>query len=208
MNICHFRYTPYGSFGRNAVHPLHTGFNGQRLDEVTDCYPLGNGYRNYSPGIRRFASPDSLSPFGKGGRNAYVYCEADPINNTDPSGHLIAPLLQAIAPYTRFSSTGAALAGARALWRAKNFYSMTWGALAVAAEFTSKLIPMNPFTKATVEVIGTISAFNAVASEQMAVPTPNQMVRPMVEHAVALADSLERGNQRFQRSGNEIRSGL
>jgi hypothetical protein len=28
-----------------------------------------------------------MSPFGRGGINPYVYCEGDPINNTDPSGH-------------------------------------------------------------------------------------------------------------------------
>ncbi|KPZ22499.1 RHS repeat-associated core domain-containing protein, partial [Pseudomonas syringae group genomosp. 3] len=31
--------------------------------------------------------PDSLSPFGKGGLNAYAYCAGDPVNRSDPSGH-------------------------------------------------------------------------------------------------------------------------
>ncbi|MEW7312166.1 RHS repeat-associated core domain-containing protein [Buttiauxella gaviniae] len=35
----------------------------------------------------RFTCPDSFSPFGKGGINPYVYCESDPINHTDPTGH-------------------------------------------------------------------------------------------------------------------------
>jgi len=35
----------------------------------------------------RFQSPDSLSPFGKGGINAYGYCAGDPINRIDPNGH-------------------------------------------------------------------------------------------------------------------------
>lgn len=40
----------------------------------------------YSPVMMRFVSSDRLSPFGKGGINAYAYCLNDPINCTDPSG--------------------------------------------------------------------------------------------------------------------------
>ena len=65
------------------------GFNGERIDPVLGGYHLGNGYRLYSPSLRRFTSPDSMSPFGKGGINPYTYCEGDPINNTDPTGHWI-----------------------------------------------------------------------------------------------------------------------
>jgi len=36
----------------------------------------------------RFYSPDTLSPFEKGGVNAYCYCEGDPINNSDPTGRV------------------------------------------------------------------------------------------------------------------------
>ena len=63
------------------------GFNGERPDPVTGCYLLGNGYRAFNPVLMRFNSPDSLSPFGKGGLNAYAYCSGDPVNLSDPSGH-------------------------------------------------------------------------------------------------------------------------
>jgi hypothetical protein len=35
----------------------------------------------------RFTSPDSLSPFGLGGVNAYAYVLGDPVNLRDPSGY-------------------------------------------------------------------------------------------------------------------------
>jgi RHS repeat-associated protein len=64
------------------------GFNGERRDPVTDLYHLGSGQRVYSPRLMRFYSADSMSPFGAGGINSYAYCLGDPINFTDPSGHL------------------------------------------------------------------------------------------------------------------------
>jgi RHS repeat-associated protein len=63
------------------------GFNGQ-WHEPGECWQfLGNGYRIYNPVLMRFYSPDSMSPFGKGGINAYAYCSGEPVNWVDPSGH-------------------------------------------------------------------------------------------------------------------------
>ncbi|MGC0152001.1 RHS repeat-associated core domain-containing protein, partial [Chromobacterium vaccinii] len=62
--------------------------NGERRDPVSGAAHLGNGYRAYSPALMRFHCPDSLSPFGAGGVNAYAYCADDPVNRSDPSGHL------------------------------------------------------------------------------------------------------------------------
>jgi RHS repeat-associated protein len=67
---------------------LFLGFTGARRDPVSAGYPLGNGYRTYLPGLMRFIAPDSLSPFGQGGVNPYAYCVDDPINRSDPSGHV------------------------------------------------------------------------------------------------------------------------
>ncbi|RMN11653.1 RHS repeat-associated core domain-containing protein, partial [Pseudomonas syringae group genomosp. 3] len=39
-------------------------------------------------GQMRFNSPDSLSPFGEGGLNAYGYVGGDPVGFGDPSGHV------------------------------------------------------------------------------------------------------------------------
>ncbi|SDY38164.1 RHS repeat-associated core domain-containing protein [Pseudomonas sp. NFIX28] len=64
------------------------GFNGFIHDCVSNTYLLGNGYRAYSPMLRTFYSPDSLSPFGAAGINRYQYCQLDPINYIDPTGHI------------------------------------------------------------------------------------------------------------------------
>ncbi|EPJ83954.1 RHS repeat-associated core domain-containing protein [Pseudomonas kilonensis] len=80
-------YTPYGHRApENGLLSL-LGFNGERPDPVTGHYLLGNGYRAFNPVLMRFNSPDSLSPFGEGGLNAYAYCVGDPVNKTDPTGH-------------------------------------------------------------------------------------------------------------------------
>ncbi|WP_419709088.1 RHS repeat-associated core domain-containing protein [Pseudomonas sp. NFX224] len=79
-------YSPYGHrFPEGGLISL-LGFNGQRRDPVTGHYLLGNGYRAFNPVLMRFNSPDSLSPFGKGGVNAYAYCAGDPVNMVDPMG--------------------------------------------------------------------------------------------------------------------------
>ncbi|HBH7050626.1 TPA: RHS repeat-associated core domain-containing protein [Morganella morganii] len=78
-------WSPYGS--GNPVDLL-PGFNGERCDPVSGSYHLGNGYRAYNPVLMRFNCPDSLSPFGEGGINPYAYCAGDPVNFTDPSGHM------------------------------------------------------------------------------------------------------------------------
>ncbi|WP_339483257.1 MULTISPECIES: RHS repeat-associated core domain-containing protein [unclassified Pseudomonas] len=81
-------YTPYGylSLERRLMKML--GFKGERPDPVTGHYLLGNGYRAFNPILMRFNSPDSWSPFGKGGINAYTAFDGDPVNKNDPNGHL------------------------------------------------------------------------------------------------------------------------
>ncbi|QXH56969.1 RHS repeat-associated core domain-containing protein [Pseudomonas maumuensis] len=81
-------YAPYGGFSAVLTKPLALGFNAQ-LREDTGHYLLGNGYRVFNPQLMRFISADHLSPFGGGGINSYMYCSGDPINNIDPSGHVV-----------------------------------------------------------------------------------------------------------------------
>jgi len=77
-------YSAYGFDDWTARESL-IGFNGEARDRVVGCDLLGNGRRAYSPGLMRFFSPDIMSPFEEGGLNAYMYCEGDPINYSDPS---------------------------------------------------------------------------------------------------------------------------
>ncbi|MCL6705191.1 RHS repeat-associated core domain-containing protein [Pseudomonas sp. T1.Ur] len=88
-------YTPYGHRApENGLLSL-LGFNGERPDPVTGHYLLGNGYRAFNPVLMRFNSPDSWSPFGEGGLNAYTYCLGNPVNRVDPTGKISFSLLSA-----------------------------------------------------------------------------------------------------------------
>lgn len=87
-------YSPYGHRPAEDALLSLLGFNGERPDSVTGHYHLGNGYRQFNPALRRFNSPDSWSPFGEGGLNAYGYCDGDPVGRSDPTGHI--PILRAL----------------------------------------------------------------------------------------------------------------
>ena len=77
----------YSPYGHRLQGSSVSGFNGERADPFTGHYALGNGYRAFNPVLMRFNNPDTLSPFGRGGVNAYAYCLGDPVNRSDPSGH-------------------------------------------------------------------------------------------------------------------------
>jgi|GEM_PF-5961805 len=78
-------YPPYGYPVAGQVTSL-LAFAGQPWDSLAQAYPLGNGHRLFHSSMRRFGSPDTLSPFNRGGLNSYAYCEGDPINRDDPTG--------------------------------------------------------------------------------------------------------------------------
>ena len=67
---------------------ISLGFAGAYRDPITDGYLLGIGYRMYLPELNRFAAPDDWSPFDEGGMNPYLYCDDDPMNRVDPTGHM------------------------------------------------------------------------------------------------------------------------
>lgn len=103
-------YSPYGHRRPESGLLGLLGFNGELPDPVTECYLLGNGYRAFNPGLMRFISPDSWSPFGQGGLNSYAYCLNDPINLSDQSGHSAFSSIKLIARWRRFAKANIAKA--------------------------------------------------------------------------------------------------
>ncbi|MDR0279231.1 MAG: hypothetical protein LBJ37_15235 [Paucimonas sp.] len=98
-SITFFNYSPYGKRVRGGKSENWLGFKGEpRMLGSREIYYLGNGYRAYDALSGRFLSRDSLSPFGAGGAAAYVFCDGDPVNKHDPSGH------EVIAQYERWST--------------------------------------------------------------------------------------------------------
>lgn len=112
-----FAYSPYGNHDLQLAAFSLLGFTGERRDSVTGHYLLGNGYRAFNPALMRFNSPDSLSPFGKGGLNAYMYCLGDPVNSIDPTGHISKFLRRVLSAVGITKAGGSETDGYRALGR-------------------------------------------------------------------------------------------
>lgn len=109
--VTNLSYTPYGL---RSLYSTSPGMAGAQIDPVTGWYFLGNGERIFNPILMRFHSPDSWSPFGKGGINPYIYSLGDPINRMDPTGHMsvgsiIGITLTSISLLLAIISLGAAI---------------------------------------------------------------------------------------------------
>lgn len=81
--------TNYVSYGEptNTAMQTEKGYIGERFDRETGLMYLNARY--YDPTFGRFISPDDWDPTLEGvGTNRYAYSENDPINKSDPSGHL------------------------------------------------------------------------------------------------------------------------
>ncbi len=130
-------HTPHGHFSAPQPVVSRMGFNGQ-LREPQGWYQLGDGYRVYNPALMAFHCPDELSPFGRGGINAYAYCHGDPVNFTDPSGRFVMELPSLIVhhlfdtPIVNLAHNAALLMGALML----NVLAPPTGAALVASAGT------------------------------------------------------------------------
>ncbi|WP_289394877.1 RHS repeat-associated core domain-containing protein, partial [Pantoea stewartii] len=134
----------WSPWGNGKAEDDLPGFNGERCDPVSGSYHLGNGYRAYNPVLRRFNCPDSLSPFGAGGINPYAYCAGDPVNHTDPTGHISwQGFVGIVAGAIGVLLTGGAALGAiatagsvAAAWSAASTTTLVVGGMGLLADAT------------------------------------------------------------------------
>ena len=97
------RYT-YDAWGNCTIHSSTTNnvlarvnpirYRSYYYDKDTGLYYLNARY--YNPQWRRFISPDDssyLDPETPNGLNLYAYCNNDPVNYADPSGHSVSLIL-------------------------------------------------------------------------------------------------------------------
>ncbi|MEU7024563.1 RHS repeat-associated core domain-containing protein [Streptomyces sp. NPDC046203] len=140
----------YTAYGHRPVVPGGSvlGYDGERTDPALGWLHLGNGYRAYHPGLMRFTAPDILSPFDEGGINPYAYCLGDPINRTDPSGHL---------SFSAWLGIGLGIAGLVAT-------VLTGGAAIVAAGGVAAAVNSASATALVVGTLGVVSDVTAVVS--------------------------------------------
>jgi RHS repeat-associated protein len=106
-------YCLFGYCKRHIDTDSRSGFNGEIQEQPSGHYLLGNGYRVFNPLLMRFQSPDILSPFAQGGLNTYAYCNAEPLNFTDPSGHAAKNRLVAAAKMQKFEKSIARMPNAQ-----------------------------------------------------------------------------------------------
>lgn len=96
-------YTPYGYC--TLIDDI-LGFNGEFQDPLSGLYPLGQGDRHFSSKLGRFYRPDDLSPFDRGGLNAYAYCGGDPVNRVDRDGHSYSAVVKDAFSFNKNMRTG------------------------------------------------------------------------------------------------------
>jgi RHS repeat-associated protein len=92
ITVCEQPSDPYGET-RYATGSLFTDrlFTGQQAIASLGLYFYKARY--YSPTLGRFLSADTLTPGGPEGLNRYAYVENDPINHSDPSGHMACDMV-------------------------------------------------------------------------------------------------------------------
>ena len=181
-------YSPYGVMAAAAVPGL--AFCGQYRDPLTGGYPLGNGHRVYSPSLGRFIGPDALSPFGKGGLNAYAYCQGDPVNFVDPSGRfpaIIAPIRNIV-----WGVINLAISAVKVYrnYRIERDFALTSGFAASRAGIVTYGTPEQPIAPWTVKekalsAAGVIAASVSIGTASGRLFTPEAEVLSWVDFGVA-----------------------
>ena len=132
--------TTYGPFG-SGDNGARFGFNGE-LKDISDpnYYPLGNGTRGFMAGVGRFLSSDTYY-MSSGEINPYAYCDADPVNAADPSGHrlfkaIIGLVVAVAATVLAVATGGSALVVAAGV--AAGITAIASSSLRIGAEIAAK----------------------------------------------------------------------
>ena len=92
----------------SSYNPIR--YRGYYYDRETKLYYLNARY--YNPEWRRFISPDDiayLTPKNPVGLNLYAYCNNDPINKLDPSGHFVITTTMILAAIGIGAAIGASI---------------------------------------------------------------------------------------------------
>ena len=114
--VASYTYDPYGKLltatGELAdKNPLR--YRGYYYDKESGFYYLQSRY--YDPATRRFVNADAYASTGQGilGINMFAYCNNDPANSSDPSGHnaIVGPSLGGDAYCLLDGSWGGSLEG-------------------------------------------------------------------------------------------------
>ncbi|MFM9489410.1 MULTISPECIES: RHS repeat-associated core domain-containing protein [Pseudomonas] len=173
-NLNLIAYSPYGQQSSQLGVMTRLGFNGELREVKPEWYLLGNGYRAYNPQLMRFQSPDSLSPFEKGGLNAYMYCGGEPVMNSDPTGKSIWAFSRALQRLTERVTNVATQTVKTTAYATKNAINSTTSLIGSSA---SKMSAALGNAKKSV-----IAA--TVGSEPFPVP-PSRVVSPPISQSTA-----------------------
>lgn len=178
-DVCRtYSYTPYGFRSLIRDERDRLGFNGELQEYLTNYYMLGNGHRGLHQHV--FLSPDGLSPFGRGGINAYAYSSGDPINYIDPSGKFI--LLKALAAV--ISTMAGTFSGLAAMFTGSRVAQITGGiaagaGLAAAANITDRTANAYLVISASAAATSIYSNVKQIASNAQMTATSNAQLKTL-----------------------------
>jgi RHS repeat-associated protein len=190
-------YTPYGHAPATSG-TSDVAYAGATRDRSTGLYLL-DSYRAYNPVLMRFHSPDSASPFGDGGLNAYAYAAGDPVNHVDPTGQSLFAWL--------IAGVGAAIAIGLTI--------ASWGTLAPAMSavgstlFGSLAAPATPFafSAAAIGTTAGSTAASAVTSTTVAAATAAQWGHALAGLGGLVSVPLDLGAAAAEEAGDEELAG-
>ena len=80
-----YTYDAFGNTAQSGSFQNSFAYTGAVLDEETGLYYMNARY--YDPSTGRFVSQDSYRGESEGLWHLYAYCDSDPVNFTDPTGH-------------------------------------------------------------------------------------------------------------------------